>query len=102
MGPEWDGRFAPGDVPSRGVKAVSILAARRMKWSCFSVAVQVAVEPRHSSWWDADRELRAALERHGSALCRADRGSRPVTRLWRTASWGYVRFHGGTAEPPPR
>ncbi|MFF4391777.1 DUF72 domain-containing protein [Streptomyces sp. NPDC001552] len=70
--------------------------------SCFSGAVQVAVEPRHSSWWAAERELRAVLERHGSALCWADRGSRPVTQLWRTASWGYVRFHGGIAEPPPR
>jgi uncharacterized protein YecE (DUF72 family) len=62
----------------------------------------VAVELRHTSWWEAERELRAVLERHGSALCWADRGSRPVTPLWRTAPWGYVRFHGGIAEPPPR
>ncbi|MET9515173.1 DUF72 domain-containing protein [Streptomyces sp. NPDC002994] len=70
--------------------------------SCFPRSVQVAVELRHASWWEAERELRAVLERHGSALCWADRGSRPVTPLWRTASWGYVRFHGGSAEPPPR
>ena len=25
-----------------------------------------------------------------------------MTPLWRTASWGYVRFHGGIAQPPPR
>ncbi|HET6360096.1 DUF72 domain-containing protein [Streptomyces sp.] len=70
--------------------------------SCFPRAVRVAVEFRHTSWWEAERELRAVLERHGSALCWADRASRPVTPLWRTASWGYVRFHGGIAEPPPR
>ncbi|MEV8308208.1 DUF72 domain-containing protein [Streptomyces flavidovirens] len=69
---------------------------------CFPGTVRVAVELRHTSWWEAERELRAVLERHGSALCWADRGSRPVTPLWRTASWGYVRFHGGSAEPPPR
>ncbi|MFB7467357.1 DUF72 domain-containing protein [Streptomyces sp. NPDC056224] len=68
----------------------------------FPAAVRVAVELRHASWWEAERDLRAVLERHGSALCWADRWSRPVTPLWRTASWGYVRFHGGIAEPPPR
>ncbi|MBT2395964.1 DUF72 domain-containing protein [Streptomyces sp. ISL-100] len=70
--------------------------------SCFPGSVRVAVELRHPSWWEAERELRALLERHGSALCWADRGSRPVTPLWRTASWGYVRFHGGSAGPAPR
>lgn len=70
--------------------------------ACFPSTVRVAVELRHTSWWEAERELRAVLERHGSALCWADRMSRPVTPLWRTASWGYVRFHGGIAEPPPR
>jgi len=69
---------------------------------CFPSRVRVAVEPRHPSWWAVERELRAVLERHGSALVWADRGSRPVTPLWRTASWGYVRFHGGRARPAPR
>ncbi|MDN3294301.1 DUF72 domain-containing protein [Streptomyces ficellus] len=68
----------------------------------FPRTVRVAVEPRHPSWWEAEAELRTVLERHGSALCWADRGSRPVTPLWRTAPWGYVRFHAGTAQPPPR
>ena len=70
--------------------------------SCFPDSVRVAVELRHPSWWAAERDLRAVLEQHGSALCWADRGSRPVTPLWRTVPWGYVRFHGGTAQPPPR
>ncbi|MFF8276448.1 DUF72 domain-containing protein [Streptomyces lateritius] len=69
---------------------------------CFPPDVRVAVELRHPSWWEAEHALRAVLERHGSALCWADRWSRPVTPLWRTASWGYVRFHAGLAKPPPR
>jgi uncharacterized protein YecE (DUF72 family) len=68
----------------------------------FPRAVRVAVELRHESWWEAERELRAVLERRGAALCWADRGSRPVAPLWRTAEWGYVRLHGGLAQPPPR
>jgi uncharacterized protein YecE (DUF72 family) len=69
---------------------------------CFPHTVRVAVELRHPSWWDAEGELRAVLEQHDSALCWADRASRPVTPLWRTASWGYVRLHGGAAQPAPR
>lgn len=68
----------------------------------FPATVRVAVEFRHGSWWEAQARVRAVLERHGSALCWADRGSRPVTPLWRTAPWGYLRFHAGTAQPPPR
>ncbi|MFI1091989.1 DUF72 domain-containing protein [Streptomyces sp. NPDC020917] len=69
---------------------------------CFPRTVRVAVEPRHPSWWQRERELRAVLERRDSALCWADRDSRPVAPLWRTASWGYLRFHGGRATPAPR
>ncbi|WP_327153586.1 DUF72 domain-containing protein [Streptomyces tubercidicus] len=67
---------------------------------CFPAGTRVAVEPRHTSWWTA--EIRTVLERRGAALCWADRGSRPVTPLWRTADWGYLRFHEGRAEPWPR
>jgi uncharacterized protein YecE (DUF72 family) len=62
--------------------------------------VKVAVEPRHPSWWTDD--VRRVLERHGAALCWADRRSRPVTPLWRTAAFGYLRFHEGRARPWPR
>jgi uncharacterized protein YecE (DUF72 family) len=62
--------------------------------------VKVAVEPRHDSWWvDRTREV---LERHDAALCWADRHSRPLTPLWTTASWGYLRMHEGRARPWPR
>jgi uncharacterized protein YecE (DUF72 family) len=59
----------------------------------------VAVEFRHASWWC--EETRRLLERRGAALCLADRGSRVITPEWRTADWGYVRFHEGRARPRP-
>jgi uncharacterized protein YecE (DUF72 family) len=62
--------------------------------------VRVAVEFRHQSWWTP--EIRQLLEGHGAALCWADRLGRPLGPLWRTADWGYLRFHEGTADPWPR
>jgi uncharacterized protein YecE (DUF72 family) len=62
--------------------------------------VRVAVEPRHPSWWtDRTQEV---LTAHNAALCWADRAGEPATPLWRTADWGYLRFHEGTASPWPR
>ncbi|MEV5334655.1 DUF72 domain-containing protein [Streptomyces werraensis] len=66
---------------------------------CFPESTRVAVEPRHPSWWTPD--VRAVLESRGAALCWADVLSRPVTPLWRTTDWGYVRFHQGRAHPWP-
>jgi uncharacterized protein YecE (DUF72 family) len=68
--------------------------------SLFPASIRVAVEPRHPSWF-VD-EARAILSRHGAALCWADRLGRPVTPLWRTADFGYVRLHEGRANPRPR
>lgn len=62
--------------------------------------LRIAVEPRHPSWWTG--QIRDVLASHGAALCWADRRGRPVTPLWRTADWGYLRFHEGTARPWPR
>jgi len=59
---------------------------------------RLAVEPRHESWWTDD--VRRCLERHGAALCWADRHG-PITPLWRTADWGYLRFHEGKHDPWP-
>jgi uncharacterized protein YecE (DUF72 family) len=67
---------------------------------CFPAGTRVAVEPRHASWWTD--EIREVLQRRGAALCWADQWSRPVTPLWRTADWGYLRLHQGRAEPWPR
>lgn len=64
------------------------------------LAPRIAVEPRHPSWWA--EEIRQVLARHDAALCWADRAGQPVTPLWRTAEWGYLRLHEGAAQPPPR
>lgn len=61
--------------------------------ACFPAGTRVAVEPRHASWWNPD--LRDVLTARGAALVWADRGSAPVTPLWRTTDWGYLRLHAG-------
>ena len=63
---------------------------------------RIAVEPRHASWWDdgAGEEVRAVFASHNAAMVWADRHEKPVTPLWRTADWGYVRFHEGCATWP--
>jgi uncharacterized protein YecE (DUF72 family) len=66
---------------------------------CFPPTVRVAVELRHRSWFTG--EVRALLERHGAALCLADRDSRPVAPLWRTADWAYLRLHSGRGAGAP-
>jgi len=63
----------------------------------FPPELRVAVEFRHASWWHDD--VRRILERHGAALCWADRCG-PIAPLWVTADWGYLRFHAGRAHPP--
>jgi uncharacterized protein YecE (DUF72 family) len=65
----------------------------------FPARVRVAVEPRHPSWWVP--AARDTLRRRGAALCWADRLGRPVTPLWRTADFGYLRLHEGRARPRP-
>ncbi|MBF8186840.1 DUF72 domain-containing protein [Nonomuraea sp. K274] len=62
---------------------------------CFPAGVRVAVEPRHESWWT--EEVRAILTAHAAALCWGDRLGRPQAPFWRTAGWGYVRLHEGSA-----
>jgi uncharacterized protein YecE (DUF72 family) len=64
----------------------------------FPATAQVAVEPRHPSWFN--EELRSLLTTRNAALCLADRRG-PLTPQWRTADWTYLRFHGGRARPRP-
>jgi len=66
--------------------------------AAFPSGTRLAVEPRHLSWWTD--ELRTCLERHNAALCWADRRG-AITPVWRTADWGYLRFHEGRADPWP-
>jgi uncharacterized protein YecE (DUF72 family) len=65
----------------------------------FPPDVQVAVEPRHDTWYTP--EIRDILTTRNAALCWADRLGRPLTPLWRTATWGYLRLHEGPADPWP-
>jgi uncharacterized protein YecE (DUF72 family) len=77
------------------------LTALRAAWADTGQGtLRLVVEPRHETWWS--QETRQLLTRHGAALCWADRRGRPVTPLWRTTDWGYLRFHEGTARPWPR
>ena len=65
----------------------------------FPAGTRLAVEPRDDRWWTD--EVRGVLTEHNAALVWADREDKPLSPLWRTADWGYVRFHHGTADPWP-
>jgi uncharacterized protein YecE (DUF72 family) len=62
--------------------------------------LRVCVEFRHDSWLTP--EIRDILTAHGAALCWSDRHSTALRPLWRTAGFGYIRFHEGAAQPWPR
>jgi uncharacterized protein YecE (DUF72 family) len=64
----------------------------------FDRTVRVAVEFRDESWFTA--ETSRVLERHRAALCLADSPIRKQP-LWRTADWGFVRFHEGKGARAP-
>ena len=67
--------------------------------AAFGRGVRVAVEFRHESWFVED--VRVLLAEYNAALCWADRWASLQSPTWRTADWGYVRFHGGLATPKP-
>ncbi len=79
----------PPDMPADLDRLASTLDA-------FPPSVQIAFEPRHASWMTED--LRQLLTQRGVALCLADRRG-PLMPPWRTADWGYLRFHAGRARP---
>jgi uncharacterized protein YecE (DUF72 family) len=72
------------------------LAALEETLDAFPTGIRLAVEPRHDSWFVGD--VRHALADRNVALCMADRRG-PITPLWRTADWAYLRFHAGRAMP---
>jgi uncharacterized protein YecE (DUF72 family) len=82
----------PPDLPVAAEALAATLDA-------FPAGTRLAVEPRHASWW-VD-EIRAVLTERNAALVWADRKSRAITPLWRTANWGYLRLHEGAAQPWP-
>jgi len=64
----------------------------------FPGSVRIAVEFRDPSWFT--EEVREILERHRAAYVLAD-SPRRRQPYWKTADWGYVRFHEGGATPVP-
>jgi uncharacterized protein YecE (DUF72 family) len=81
----------PPDMAAEPDRLADALAA-------FPAGLRIAVEPRHESWFAPPVE--AVLREAGAALVWADRRG-PLTPGWRTASWGYLRFHEGRASPRP-
>jgi uncharacterized protein YecE (DUF72 family) len=64
----------------------------------FGPGRRLAVEARHTSWFDDS--TRRLLEARQVAWCLTDTAGRHPP-LWRTADFGYVRFHRGRASPIP-
>ena len=60
--------------------------------------VRVAFEPRHASW-HVD-EVATLLRSRNAAFSLTDTPARR-SPFWRTADWGYVRFHEGRSAPHP-
>jgi uncharacterized protein YecE (DUF72 family) len=70
----------------------------RAALAAFPADWRVAVEFRHDSWYTD--EIRRLLTDRSVALCLADRRG-PLTPIWRTTDWSYLRFHTGRASPEP-
>ena len=60
---------------------------------------RVVLEFRHDSWFTD--EVLALCEKFGAAWCLADRLSKPITPVWKSTDWAFLRFHEGLAEPHP-
>jgi uncharacterized protein YecE (DUF72 family) len=66
--------------------------------SLFPRRIRVAVEFRDPSWLRDD--VRAILEKYRAAFVLADSPRRKQPE-WRTADWGFLRFHEGLSTPRP-
>jgi uncharacterized protein YecE (DUF72 family) len=78
----------PPDMRADPVALAETLAA-------FPRGTRLAVETRHPSWWTDD--VRRLLTDRDAAHVWSDRRSRTLGPTWRTASWGYLRLHEGSA-----
>jgi uncharacterized protein YecE (DUF72 family) len=72
------------------------LPAMNAVLDCFPSHVKIAVEARNPTWF-VD-EFAKVLSRHNAASCIAVSPDRE-TPVWRTADWGYARFHESQAKP---
>ena len=82
-------------LPPRFHQNVELLA-RTLK--LFPPTVRISVEFRDETWFSP--ETQSLLEEHGAALCLADTPRRKQP-MWRTADWGFVRFHEGKGSHAP-
>ena len=82
-------------LPPRFHQNVELLA-RTLK--LFPPKVRISVEFRDETWFTP--ETQSLLEEHGAALCLADTPRRKQP-MWRTADWGFVRFHEGKGSHAP-
>lgn len=65
----------------------------------FPKNTRITIEFRHEAWYTKD--IKSRLADCGIALWLADRGSKDVTPIWRTADWSYLRLHEGHGTPHP-
>ena len=82
-------------LPPRFHQDVELLA---QTLTLFPRTVRISVEFRDETWFTP--ETRSLLEEHGAALCLADTPRRKQP-MWRTADWGFVRFHEGKGSHAP-
>lgn len=64
----------------------------------FRPSIRVSVEFRNETWFTD--ETRMVLQGHSVALCLADSPNRKQPQ-WKTADWGFVRFHEGKGRHAP-
>lgn len=87
----------PPDFPIDTARLAACLAEFRRRGP---FDLRIAVEPRHNSWWTSD--VAELLIKYDSALVWSDRREHPVSPLWPTCEWRYVRLHEGAGKPWPR
>ena len=75
------------------------LAALEETLGLFPDDVKVVCEFRHETWFS--EECRGLLEKFGAAWCLADRLSKPITPVWKSTDWAFLRMHEGRANPHP-
>jgi len=88
----------PGQLRLAGASLLSLVGIAIASLALLPKAIRAAVEFRDASWFS--EEVRGVLERHQAAFVLAD-SPRRKTPYWKTADWGFLRFHEGRATPRP-
>ena len=94
-----------GRAPRTGVVQLPpdlAIALERLDEHCARSPAAHGWPSSHATHPGSSPELRDVLSAHGAALCLADRGSHPITPLWRTADWTLRAFPRGFGVTAPR